>query len=368
MQPSTHKATFARRTLNSRTARFATAEERWRAVQRRDVEADGVFYYAVRTTSVYCRPSCPARRPLRVNVSFHPSSEAARAAGFRACKRCRPEAADGLARNGAAVAHACRLIAQADEPLSVVELATAVGMSRFHFQRLFKATTGVTPKAYSAAERRRRLGVELTSGASVTDAFYAAGFKSSSRFYSEARRQLGMEPRQFKQGGREVAIRFAVGECSLGAILVAASTQGVCAILLGDEPAALVRDLQDRFPNADLQAGGEEFERSVARVVGFVDAPRTGLALPLDIRGTAFQQRVWQALLAVPAGATVTYAELAKRIGAPRAARAVAGACAANPLAVAIPCHRVVRTDGSLSGYRWGVERKRALLARESRR
>jgi AraC family transcriptional regulator of adaptative response/methylated-DNA-[protein]-cysteine methyltransferase len=345
--------------------RYASAAERWAAVERRDREADGVFCYAVRTTGVYCRPSCAARRPLRANVSFHASAVAAQAAGFRPCKRCRPDAPEGT-RHAAAVARACRLLS-ADEPATIAAVAAAVGMSRFHFQRAFKATTGVTPKAYAAAARRRRLSTELQRGGAVTGAFYAAGFNSSSRFYGEAERQLGMRPKQFRDGGRDVAIRFAVAHCVLGSVLVAASARGICALLLGEDRAELVRDLEKRFPNAQLAQGDAAFQRSVRAVVAFVDEPRNGLDLPLDIRGTAFEQRVWQALLAVPPGETVSYSELARRIGAPLAARAVARACAANALAVAIPCHRVVRADGSLSGYRWGVERKRALLARERR-
>jgi AraC family transcriptional regulator of adaptative response/methylated-DNA-[protein]-cysteine methyltransferase len=345
--------------------RFASAAERWAAVERRDREADGAFFYAVRTTGVFCRPSCAARRPLLANVSFHASAAAAQAAGFRPCKRCRPDAPQST-RHAVAIARACRLLG-ADEPAAIAAVATAVGMSRFHFQRAFKAATGVTPKAYAAAERRRRLTTELERGGAVTEAFYAAGFNSSSRFYGEAKRQLGMRPKQFRDGGRDVAIRFSVSRCALGFVLVAASERGICALLLGDDRAALVRDLEKRFPNAQLAQGDAAFQRSVAAVVAFVDEPSTGLDLPLDIRGTAFEQRVWQALLAVPPGETVTYSELARRIGAPLAARAVARACAANALAVAIPCHRVVRADGNLSGYRWGVERKRALLARERR-
>jgi AraC family transcriptional regulator of adaptative response/methylated-DNA-[protein]-cysteine methyltransferase len=343
----------------------ATEDDRWRAVQRRDRAADGAFLYAVSTTGVYCRPSCGARLPRRAHVTFHASCAAAEAAGFRACKRCRPNEPDLTTRRSAAVARACRLIERAEGMPSLDTLAAAAGLSRFHFQRVFKETTGVTPRAYAAAERANRVRTELRRGAPVTAAIYAAGFGSSGRFYTEAGKELGMAPREFRAGGRGTTIRFAVGECSLGSILVAASARGVCAILLGDEPDALARDLQDRFPQAELRAGGEDFDLWVANVVGFVDAPRIGLDLPLDIRGTVFQRRVWQALQAVPPGTTITYADLAKKIGAPRSARAVASACAANALAVAIPCHRVVRTDGSLSGYRWGVERKRALLERE---
>jgi AraC family transcriptional regulator of adaptative response/methylated-DNA-[protein]-cysteine methyltransferase len=238
-------------------------------------------------------------------------------------------------------------------------------MSPCHFHRLFKAATGLTPRAWAAAHRAKRVREELAAGATVTQAIYGAGFGSSSRFYEQSDRMLGMKPSAFRAGGRDAEIRFAVGECSLGTILVAASTRGICAILLGDEPEALVHELEDRFPQARLVGGDAAFEAWVARVIGFVDAPAAGLDLPLDIRGTAFQQRVWQALTAIPPGSTASYADIAAAIGRPKAVRAVARACAANPLAVAIPCHRVVRTDGGLSGYRWGIERKRALLERE---
>jgi AraC family transcriptional regulator of adaptative response/methylated-DNA-[protein]-cysteine methyltransferase len=264
------------------------------------------------------------------------------------------------------VARACRLIETADEPPGLDALADSAGLSSFHFHRVFKAITGITPKAYAAAYRARRVRDELSRSATVTDAIYGAGFNSSGRFYATAPGVLGMTPTRFRSGGEGAAIRFAVGECSLGALLVAASDQGVCAILLGDAPDALVRDLQDRFPKARLIGGDTGFERLVAKVVGFVERPALGLDLPLDVRGTAFQQRVWQALRAIPVGATATYRDIARRVGAPKAVRAVAQACAANALAVAIPCHRVVRTDGALSGYRWGVQRKRALLAREA--
>jgi AraC family transcriptional regulator of adaptative response/methylated-DNA-[protein]-cysteine methyltransferase len=238
-------------------------------------------------------------------------------------------------------------------------------MSRFHFQRVFKLHAGVTPKAYAAARRAARVRAALETEGSVTDAIYAAGFNSPSRFYAGSAAMLGMAPTRFKAGGANEEIRFAVGACSLGAILVAATERGICAVLMGDDPELLVRDLQDRFPKADLIGADAGFERTVALVVGLVEAPRIGLDLPLDLRGTAFQQRVWAALRAIPAGETVSYTELARHIGSPAAVRAVAGACAANPVAVAIPCHRVVRNDGGLSGYRWGIERKAALIQRE---
>lgn len=269
-------------------------------------------------------------------------------------------------RRAAIVAALCRFIESAERAPTLSELARRAGLSAWHLHRLFKAVTGLTPKAYAAAHRAQRLRQALDRGGRVTEAIYDAGYNSNSRFYEEADGVLGMTARSYRAGGANAEIRFAVGECSLGAILVAQSARGVCAILLGDDPDALVRELQDRFSSARLIGGDAGFERLVAKVVGFVEAPRLGLDLPLDVRGTAFQQRVWQALRRIPAGKTVSYAELARRIGAPTAARAVAGACAANALAVAIPCHRVVRKDGSLSGYRWGVERKRVLLEREA--
>lgn len=346
---------------------FADDAARWLAVQRRDRRADGAFYYSVRTTGVYCRPSCAARLPRRENVAFHASCAEAERAGFRPCKRCRPDAEGLETQRGIAVAKACRLIETAGELPSLEALAEAAGMSRFHFHRVFKSVTGVTPRAYAAARRAQRMRDELARNGTVTQAIYDAGFNSSGRFYAASAAMLGMKPSDFRAGGKGAAIRFAVGECSLGSILVAATEKGVCAISLGDDPDALLRDLQDRFPQAQLIGDDPEFEQLIAKVVGFVEAPALGLDLPLDLRGTAFQQRVWQALREIPAGDTASYTEIAQRIGKPRAVRAVAAACAANAIAVAIPCHRVVRRDGALAGYRWGVERKRALLAREGR-
>jgi AraC family transcriptional regulator of adaptative response/methylated-DNA-[protein]-cysteine methyltransferase len=357
--------TFRATTMITNDSRYDTDEARWAAVQRRDRDADGLFYYSVRSTGVYCRPSCASRGALRANVSFHASCQDAQAAGFRPCLRCQPSLPPLAERQAAAVAHACRLIEEAAQAPDLDSLAAACGMSRFHFHRVFKSHTGITPRAYAAARRAGRVQQGLAQAPSVTDAIYDAGFGSSGRFYASASGMLGMTPTRFRSGGPGEAIRFAVAQCSLGAILVAATVKGICAILIGDEPEALVRDLQDRFPRAELKGGDSEFERTVAAVIGVVDAPHVGLALPLDVRGTAFQRRVWQALREIPAGQTVSYAELAARVGLPGGARAVAGACAANPVAVAIPCHRVVRIDGALSGYRWGVERKRALLERE---
>jgi len=345
---------------------FRSDNEKWQAVLTRDPAADEQFYYSVRTTGVYCRPSCAARVARRENVRFHATAAEAEKAGFRPCKRCKPREASLRERQAAAIAEVCRLIESSTEPPSLEKLANIIGLSRFHLHRLFREITGVTPKAYAAAHRAGRVRKELTQSATVTEAIYAAGFNSNGRFYAKSSKILGMTPREYRTGGSATAIRFALSECSLGAILVAASTKGICAILMGDDQSALLRELQGRFPNAAFAPGDAAFEAWVAKVVAFVDEPRTGLDLPLDIRGTAFQQRVWQALCEVPVGSTASYTEIAERIGAPKAVRAVAQACAANAIAVAIPCHRILRNDGGISGYRWGVERKRSLLKREA--
>lgn len=346
-------------------AAFDDADARWASVLARDAAADGGFVYGVRTTGVYCRPSCAARRPRRENVGFYPTGEAARAAGFRPCLRCRPDESPPADRRREAIARACALIDAAASPPALADLARRAGMSPFHFHRIFRQVTGVTPAAYGRARRAARMAQILPGAASVTGAIYDAGFNAPSRFYAAAGERLGMAPSRYRRGGAGVRIRFGVGACSLGAILVAATERGVCAILLGDEPDALVRDLQDRFPAAELIGGDPAFETWMAQTIGIVEAPGLAHDLPLDIGGTAFQQRVWEALRAIPPGTTATYAEVARAIGAPGASRAVALACGANALAVAIPCHRVVRSDGSLSGYRWGVARKRDLLTRE---
>ena len=345
---------------------FDRADTQWDAVVRRDPDADGAFWYSVRTTGVYCRPSCGARRPRRENVRFHVSRADAEQAGFRPCKRCRPAEPSLADRYAVVVESACREIERADAPPTLDALAAQAGMSRFHFHRVFKAVTGLTPYAYAKANRANRVRAELARSPTVTGAIYDAGFNSNGSFYAASPALLGMTPGEYRAGAPAQAIRFAIGECSLGAILVAATGRGVCAILLGDDADALARNLQDRFPKARLVGEDQAFEAWVAKIVGFVEAPAVGLDLPLDVRGTAFQQRVWQALRDIPIGETASYAEIASRIGAPKAVRAVAQACAANPLAVVIPCHRVVRRDGGVSGYRWGVERKRTLLEREA--
>jgi AraC family transcriptional regulator, regulatory protein of adaptative response / methylated-DNA-[protein]-cysteine methyltransferase len=355
-----------RETKKSVTPASVADDPRWARVIARDRTADGLFWYSVVTTGVYCRPSCASRHANPKNVQLHDSLEAAKTTGFRPCKRCNPDGGSIECENAAIVARTCRLIEESEEEPALNDLAEAVGRSTSHFHRLFKATTGLTPKEYAVAHRAAKVRESLEEGHSVTEAIYGAGFNSSGRFYENATNMLGMTPTQYRAGGANEEIRFAVGQSSLGAILVASSKKGVASILLGDDPEALVRNLQDRFPKAHLIGGDKEYETLVARVVGFVEAPEIGLDLPLDVRGTALQQRVWRALTEIPVGETVSYAEIACRMGVPKSTRAVAGACAANNLAVAIPCHRVVRKDGSVSGYAWGIERKRALLDKEA--
>ncbi|MCF8473561.1 MAG: bifunctional DNA-binding transcriptional regulator/O6-methylguanine-DNA methyltransferase Ada [Emcibacter sp.] len=345
---------------------FTSEEDQWAAIETRNKNADSHFYYSVKTTGVYCRPSCAARLALRKNVAFHLTYTDAEKAGFRPCKRCRPNEPALAVRQAAAVTEACRIIETSEETVSLEFLAKSVSMSPYHFHRIFKSITGVTPKAYTKAHLAGRVRDELPKTSNVTEAIYNAGYNSNGRFYAESYKTLGMTPSKFRAGGKGEKIQFAIGETTLGSILVAGSITGICSILMGDDPDALAQDLQDRFPDALLHSGDSSFNEWVAKVVGFVETPQLGLDLPLDIRGTAFQQRVWQALCEIPIGSTVSYAEVARKIGAPKAVRAIAGACAANAIAVAIPCHRVVRSDGSISGYRWGVERKQQLLKKET--
>jgi AraC family transcriptional regulator, regulatory protein of adaptative response / methylated-DNA-[protein]-cysteine methyltransferase len=340
-------------------------DPRWVRIVARDKSADGIFWYSVLTTGVYCRPSCPSRIANPKNVQIHSTLAEAKATGFRPCKRCNPDDRSADDETAVLVAKACRLIDNSEEELSLDALATRVGRSSSHFHRLFKATTGLTPKEYADAHRAARIREGLMKNTSVTEAIYDAGFNSSGRFYEKSKELLGMTPTQYRTGGANEEINFALGQTTLGSILVASSKKGVVAILLGDDPDKFLRELQDRFPKAKLIGADKEYEKLVAHVVGFIEAPNQGLNLPLDIRGTAFQQRVWRVLQGIPAGKTVSYAEIAKKIGSPKLVRAVAGACAANNIAVTIPCHRVVRTDGSLSGYAWGIDRKRQLIDRE---
>jgi AraC family transcriptional regulator of adaptative response/methylated-DNA-[protein]-cysteine methyltransferase len=344
-----------------------TEDPRWARIVARDKTADGHLWYSVETTGVYCRPSCPSRIPNPRNVQLHDSLESAKATGFRPCRRCNPDGPSIEAENAALVAKACRIIEESEQEPSLEELANAIGRSPGYFHRVFKAATGLTPKEYAAGHRARNVRQSLVSANTVTEAIYDAGFNSSGRFYENSTHMLGMTPSQYRAGGANEEIRFAVGQTSLGAILVASSRKGVVSILLGNDPDELVRNLQDRFPKAHLIGADRDYESLVAQVVGFIETPEIGLNLPLDLRGTAFQQRVWRALQEIPVGDSLSYSEVARRIGSPKAVRAVAQACATNNIALAIPCHRVVRTDGSPSGYAWGVERKRILLDREAR-
>ncbi len=351
--------------MNAMTPLFATEAERWTALRARDPAADDIFFVAIRSTGVYCRPSCKSRPARPENVAFHTTRAEAERAGFRPCKRCRPDQPPRAVREADIVARACRMIEAAEELPSLDSLAASAGLSVFHFHRLFRRIAGVTPKAYAAAHRQSCVQEGLATAGSVTETIYDVGFNSSGRFYEQAQDMLGMTPSAWRKGGAGERIVFAHGESVLGCVLVAATERGICAILLGDTPAELQKDLQARFPRAILGPGDAVFTDLVARVVAYVDRPGDGLGLPLDIRGTAFQRKVWEVLQAIPAGQTLSYAEVAERIGSPRAVRAVAGACAANRLAVAVPCHRVVGSDGGLAGYRWGIGRKRALLKEE---
>jgi len=342
-------------------------DERWAAFVARDASCNGQFYVAVETTGIYCRLSCPARRPKRAHVSFHDTAAEAEAAGFRPCKRCKPDQPSLAELQTGKVSEACSLIETAEMEPSLNTLAQAVGLSAYHFHRIFKTTLGVTPKAYARAHRYKRVREELSRRATVTEAIYGAGFNSNGRFYATSSEVLGMTPSEFRAGAPDAEIRFAIGKSSLGLVLVAASEKGLCAIFFGESPDELERDLKKQFPRAKLVGNDPVFGQLVAKTIDFVEDPRTDFDLPLDIRGTAFQHRVWEALRRIPAGSTASYAEIAKAIDAPKAVRAVARACATNRIAVAIPCHRVIGSDGSLTGYAGGIERKRALLTKESK-
>lgn len=346
------------------TATPEITDTQWRAIQVRDRSADGRFVYGVISTGIFCRPSCPARRPNPDNVRIFPNGQAALQAGFRPCRRCHPFSPAGSPVIDTVI-ELCRYIEQNHHLPTLKDLAAHCGWSRYHLQRQFKAITGLSPRDYALAVRRRRLAVNLQHRHSISDAMQESGMESSSQLYTQGKQMLGMLPGQYRSGGAGIAIRFAMAECSLGSLLVAETAQGICAISLGDDPEPLLHEFQARFAGAELLPPDQAFDDKIARVIALIEAPHQNLSLPLDIRGTAFQQRVWQALQQIRAGTTLSYQELAEKIGQPGAARAVASACAANTLAVAIPCHRIVRRDGSLSGYRWGVERKRALLERE---
>jgi AraC family transcriptional regulator of adaptative response/methylated-DNA-[protein]-cysteine methyltransferase len=348
------------------TETFLSDSQRWQAVVERNPKADGLFLYAVQTTGVYCRPTCPSRLPNRDNILFFATCDEAQQAGFRSCKRCQPNTVSPHLTQVQTITRICKVIEESEEPILLQALADRAGLSPYHFHRLFKKIVGVTPKEYAIAHRSKRVRQKLNQENTVTQAIYEAGFEASSSFYDKATAILGMTPTDYRKGGSGIEIRFAVKPCWLGWILVAATPQGICAIAFDDTPDTLIAQLHDRFPNAIFQSGDPTFEEWIEQVLMFIEAPQQGLTLPLDIRGTVFQQQVWKALQTIPAGHTASYADIAREIGNPKAVRAVAQACASNQLAVAIPCHRVIASNGELSGYRWGQERKRALLNREA--
>ncbi|MDB4977626.1 MAG: regulatory protein / Methylated-DNA--protein-cysteine methyltransferase [Myxococcaceae bacterium] len=345
---------------------FDSDDARYQAILRRDQRADGVFVYSVASTGVYCHPSCAARPALRKNVAFHASAELAELAGFRACKRCRPRELGTATRHAELIASLRAQLESDDAPKTLAALAERARLSPYYLQRLFKQQVGMTPRAYAAAHRLQRLTEQLREGSSVTAALYEAGYSSSSRFYEAESGALGIAPSDLRQGGQGVQLSALVLPCTLGRALVATSPRGVCMIAFADSDEALFAELQERFPHAQVRHGREaELSALAERIVGMIDAARFADDVPLDLIGTAFQQQVWRALRKIPRGQTCSYTELAERIGAPSAVRAVGSACGKNPVAALVPCHRVLRGDGSLGGYRWGLARKQALLDKE---
>ena len=357
---------------NSQIARIATSttatteESCWQAVQTRDASCDGLFYYGVRTTGVYCRPSCASRQPKRENVAFFALPEAARQAGFRACLRCRPDETVIRDPQAELVQSICRLIDQSlEEQPNFAALSAEIKLSQFHLQRLFKKLMGITPRQYAEARRADLFKSRVKSGQSVTEAMYEAGYGSSSRLYEKAAAHLGMTPATYRRGGKGMKISFTIAECPLGLLLVAATDKGICSVTLGDKSAGLTNDLHAEFPQADIARDETHLRAQVNALLAHLAGQEPHPELPLDVQGTAFQKRVWEELRRIPYGQTASYSEIARRIGQPAATRAVARACATNPAALVTPCHRVVRESGELGGYRWGIERKRQLLEKE---
>ena len=339
----------------------------WRAVQDRDAQYDGRFVYAVSSTRIFCRPSCAARRPTKARVEFFASAREAEAAGYRACKRCRPVGEQG-SKVQRAIANACAFLsAHTDEPVTLAALASEVGVSAFHLQRAFKRALGVSPREYHDAERRRRLTKRLRQGDTVSRATYEAGFGSSSRVYERAA-DMGMTPSELRKRGAGQKMQFSIVASPLGRLIVAYTERGVCAVALGDDDQALEGTLRADFAGAVISRAGPALNDWIARIVATIDGTGDASAIPIDARGTAFQWRVWRELQRIPRGTTLSYGQVAERIGQPTAARAVARACATNPVALVVPCHRVIREDGSLGGYRWGLDRKERLLDSEQGR
>lgn len=344
---------------------YDSDDRRWHAVANREQAADGSFYYGVKTTGVFCRPSCSSRLPNRENVEYFISCKEAQSAGYRPCKRCKPTGNSKNEEIEQKIISACRSIEQSNTPLKLKYLAEEAGLSPYHFHRLFKKLVGVTPKQYASNHRSQRFRESLKLSESITDAIYNAGYSSSSGVYTKKRDHLAMKPKEYRAGGAGIIIHYGLAECMLGWVIVAATDRGICAIEFDDDPAVLPQKVQSRFPKARLEKAGLAFTHLLEEVVNFIKAPRDSFNIPLDIQGTAFQQRVWSVLQQIKPGETLSYTAVAEKIGNPNAFRAVATACASNKLAVVIPCHRVISKDGKISGYRWGVKRKKTLLDNE---
>ena len=343
-------------------------ELRWLKLCERDTNGDEDFVYAVRSTGIYCRPGCPSRLPKKENVVFFNTIEQAVKAGFRPCKRCKPDQVPLKKQHADKIAKVCRFIEESEAIPKLDELAEHVQLSPYHLHRMFKAITGLTPKAYAAAHLSREIRHQLTQAGSISDAIYNAGYNSNSRFYESSHQLLGMTPSKYRAKGKDTKIYYGIGKSTLGKVLVAQSNVGICAIFLGDDAQQLIQDLHDRFSLAEIIKGNINFKSTLTKVIKFIESPQIGLDLPLDIRGTVFQQQVWQALRKIPIGETISYKELSEKLGKPKSVRAVASACGANPLAIVIPCHRVIGSNGALSGYRWGLERKSVLLKKEGKK
>ncbi len=344
-----------------------TEDSYWKAVAEKDRSADGLFFYAVKTTGVFCRPGCSSRLPKRDNVEFYTSCDSAKAAGYRPCLKCRPDTQSKETEIEQKIVRACRMIETSESQLTLKDLAEDVKLSTYHFHRLFKRIIGVTPKQYAINHRAGKFAEKLPDSPSITDAIYDSGYSSSSGAYTQQKKRLSMMPKVYKQGAAGMTITYGLAECFLGWVIVAATDLGVCSIEIGEDPIALPKLLQKRFPKAQLVQAGEGFTALLAEVIDYIASPAREHTIPLDIQGTAFQQQVWAILQQIEPGETVSYTEVAERMGRPSAVRAVATACAANKIAVIIPCHRVITKEGKISGYRWGVERKKQLLDMERR-
>lgn len=344
---------------------YSSENQRWQAVLNRDSAADMHFFYGVTSTGIFCYPSCPSKASLKENTVFFNTREEAQKSGLRACKRCHSDDEPLLVRQAKIVESACRLIESSPEAVKIENIAQAVNVSRFHLQKLFQQFLAISPKAYAKASRAKDFERALASSESITQAVYDAGYDTASAFYAEGATRLGMNAKHFRQQGKGMVIRYGFGTSRYGKVVVGSTEKGVCCILFGTTQKEMLADLETRFAKATLTRDTEHLERVVDAIVRKIDSPHSEINISLDVQGTAFQEKVWSALRDIPTGATATYSDVASLIGKPKASRAVASACAANPLAVIVPCHRVVRASGELSGYRWGVERKRQLLKDE---